>query len=95
MGLWESKRFEEISVVKWEYQITRHNLIDFGKEKAEREPTAFFCDQKGQCLLHDASEQGAGRIREALNEEGMAGWELVQFSYHLREILCVWKRALK
>ncbi len=82
-------------MVKWEYQITRHNLTDLGKEKAGRDTAAFFCDQKGQCFLHDASDQGAEMIREAFNEEGMAGWELVQFSYHLHEVLCVWKRALK
>ncbi len=82
-------------MIKWEYRITRHNLMEIGKEEAERNEAAFVCDQKGQCLLHDASDQGAERMREALNEEGMAGWELVQFSYHLREILCVWKRALK
>jgi hypothetical protein len=61
----------------------------------EKGAAAFFCDQKGLCLLHDASDRGAEMIREALNEEGMAGWELVQFSYHLRQILCIWKRALK
>jgi hypothetical protein len=56
---------------------------------------AFYCDQRGQCFLHDTSREAAGMIREVLNREGKKGWELVQFGYHQKELICVWKRAAK
>ena len=77
---------------KWEYQITRYHLKDFVKEE-EISRTAFYCDQRGQCFLHDTSQATADMIRDALNEEGKSGWELVQFGYHQNELMCVWKRA--
>jgi hypothetical protein len=78
---------------KWEYQITRYDLKDFVPEE-EISNTAFYCDQKGQCLLHDTSHATADMIRKALNEEGKSGWELVQFGYHQSEMMCVWKRIV-
>jgi hypothetical protein len=75
---------------RWEYQITRYRLQDFAK-KDEVADGAFFCDQKGQCFLHDTS-QGTDMVRDVLNGEGEKGWELVQFGYHLGEMICLWKR---
>lgn len=75
----------------WEYQITRYHLKDFGREE-EMDPAAFYCDQRGQCFLHDTSREAAEMIRDVLNEEGKKGWELVQFGYHQKELICVWKR---
>ena len=75
----------------WEYQITRYQLKDLTQGE-EVSPEAFFCDQRGQCFLHDTTDAAAGLIRDALNEEGKSGWELVQFGYHKRELMCVWKR---
>lgn len=77
---------------KWEYQITRYNLKDFGHEET-KDPTAFYCDQRGQCFLHDTSREAADMVRDVLNEEGKKGWELVQFGYHQNEMMCLWKRA--
>jgi hypothetical protein len=77
---------------KWEYQITRYQMEDLSRVK-ETEEKAFYCDQKGQCFLHDTSKAAADMIRDTLNEEGKKGWELVQFGYHRNELLCVWKRA--
>lgn len=79
---------------KWEYQIKRYYLKNLVKEGEIAEP-AFYCDSKGQCLLHDASKETADIIQDVFNEEGKKGWELVQFGYHLGEILCVWKRAVE
>ena len=76
----------------WEYQITRYHLKDFVREE-EMDPAAFYCDQRGQCFLHDTSREGADMIRDVLNQEGRKGWELVQFGYHQKELMCVWKRA--
>ena len=60
----------------------------------ESPAASFFCDQKGQCFIHDTGTAAADLIREALNEEGSSGWELVQFGYHQSEMLCVWKRMV-
>ena len=76
----------------WEYQITRYHLKDFVREE-KMDPAAFYCDQRGQCFLHDTSREGADMIRDVLNQEGRKGWELVQFGYHQKELMCVWKRA--
>ena len=78
---------------KWEYQITRYEVKDSAQEE-EMSKTAFYCDQKGQCFLHDTSPAAAEMVRDALNEEGKSGWELVQFGYHQRELMCVWKRIV-
>jgi len=78
---------------KWEYQITRYDLKDFVQEE-EISSAAFYCDQKGQCFLHDTSHAAAEIVRDALNEEGKNGWELVQFGYHQNEMMCVWKRIV-
>lgn len=74
----------------WEYQITRYELKNLMKEDISG--PAFYCDQKGQCILHDASKETADMIQSVFNDEGKKGWELVQFGYHLGEILCIWKR---
>ena len=78
---------------KWEYQITRYDLKDFvqGEEISDM---AFYCDQKGQCFLHDTGHAAADMVRDALNEEGKSGWELVQFGYHQSEMMCIWKRIV-
>ena len=54
---------------KWEYQITRYKMEDFSQGK-DAEAKAFYCDQKGQCFLHDTSGVAADMIRDTLNEEG-------------------------
>ena len=79
---------------RWEYRITRIRVEDFTQKMGEAPEPAFTCDQKGQCFLHDA-QSAAGMIGEAFNEEGLQGWELVQFGYHLGELMCVWKRAVE
>ena len=82
-------------MIKWEYQITRYHLQNFarGEERGPAEP--IICDEKGQCFLHDTLGAGADIIREAFNKEGQSGWELIQFGYHLGEMVCVWKRAVE
>ena len=79
---------------KWEYQMTRYQLKDLGKEE-EISGNAFYCDNKGQCFLHDTSQATADMLRDSFNEQGTKGWELVQFGYHQGDLLCVWKRPLE
>ncbi|HSR14043.1 MAG TPA: hypothetical protein VLS90_21525 [Thermodesulfobacteriota bacterium] len=78
---------------RWEYQITRYQIEELAGEEDLSGP-AFFCDKKGQCLPHDTTGAAADLIRDALNEQGKSGWELVQFGYHKSELMCVWKRML-
>jgi len=79
---------------KWEYQITRYNLQDLAGGEEEIFPKAFYCDSKGQCFLHDTSQAASDMIRDTFNAEGKEGWELVQFGYHHRELMCLWKRPV-
>ena len=78
---------------RWEYQITRYHLKDFVRGE-EISSAAFYCDLRGQCFLHDTDHATSDMIRDALNEEGKSGWELVQFGYHHSELMCVWKRIV-
>ncbi len=80
-------------MMKWEYQITRYDLHDFVGE-GEFPGSAFYCDQSGQCFIHDTAHAAADMVRKALNEEGKSGWELVQFGYHKKEMMCIWKRIV-
>jgi len=80
-------------MTQWEYQITRYQLKDLSPGEDIPE-TTFYCDQKGQCFLHDTSHATADMVCETFNEEGKKGWELVQFGYHQGEIICIWKRPV-
>jgi len=76
---------------KWEYQITRYHAQDLARGGSIL-AASFHCDNKGECLLHDTTEETADILRDVFNEEGKKGWELIQFGYHLGDFLCVWKR---
>ena len=78
----------------WEYQITRYKVQNLESPEEARGGDTILCDSKGNCFLHDASRVAEDMIREAFNEEGRGGWELVQFGYHVGELLCVWKRSV-
>jgi hypothetical protein len=80
-------------MIKWEYQITRYHLQNFARGEEAVGPV--ICDEKGQCFLHDTSQAAASMMREAFDEQGKSGWELIQFGYHLGELMCVWKRAVE
>ena len=81
-------------MIVWEYQITRHRLQDFAQGAEGESGNPVICDDKGECFLHDTSQAAADMIREVFNEQGQSGWELIQFGYHLGELMCVWKRAV-
>ena len=78
----------------WEYQITRYRVQNVGNDEESAAGKTILCDSKGECFLHDTSKVAEDMIRDAFNEEGKGGWELVQFGYHIGELLCVWKRMV-
>jgi len=82
-------------MIKWEYKITRYHLQNFASGGEGDPVDPVICDEKGQCFLHDTSQAAADMIREAFDEQGKSGWELIQFGYHLGELMCVWKRAVE
>ena len=84
-----------VQMIKWEYKITRYHLQNVARREEGDRVDPVICDEKGQCFLHDTSQAAADMIREAFNEQGQRGWELIQFGYHLGELMCVWKRAVE
>ena len=94
-GKKEIKKGEkEKSFKKWEYKITRTQLQKSLKEGEEIIDATFYCDEKGHCFLHDSLYTAEEMIGKTFNEEGKRGWELVQLTYHLNELMCIWKRAV-
>ncbi len=81
--------------MNWEYQITRYKVENTGTGFEGVAGKTILCDSKGACFLHDTSKVAEDMIRDAFNEEGKSGWELVQFGYHVGELLCVWKRKME
>ena len=82
-------------MIKWEYQITRYHVQNLTRGQEGDPGGSVICDEKGQCFLHDTSQAASEMIRQAFNEQGKSGWELIQFGYHLGELMCVWKRAVE
>jgi hypothetical protein len=80
---------KRMNLTKWEYQITLHELPPQSKEEGIIE-----CDQAGQCFVHDAFQGGVGWLEDLFRAKGREGWELVQFGYHNRELLCIWKKRI-
>ena len=76
-------------MTQWEYQVTIHELPE---PKPGKQGTAIACDQDGLCFVHDAFQGGIDWLENLLRERGKEGWELVQSGYHLRELLCIWKK---
>jgi hypothetical protein len=76
-------------MTQWEYNITVHS---FPQPEKEGKGSVFECDQGGQCCVHDTSQIGIGWLESIFRDKGKEGWELVQFGYHNRELLCIWKR---
>lgn len=76
-------------MTQWEYEITVKELPQLN---IEGEKKVIECDQSGQCFVHDMFQAGIGWLESLFREKGREGWELVQFGYHNRELLCIWKR---
>jgi hypothetical protein len=76
-------------MIQWEYQISIHELPE---PEADQKKRTIECDQKGQCLVHEAIQGSLEWLENLFREKGMMGWELVQAGYHHRELLCIWKK---
>ena len=80
-------------MIRWDYQITIHDLPGFRAEKKEK---MIECDQTGQCFIpYDTLSGGLGWLEDIFRDKGKDGWELVQSGYHQKELLCIWKKKVE
>jgi len=70
---------------KFEYQITEHPSGEF-------QQLAYFCSAAGECTLEQIPSDQAGKLKDILNEQGVAGWELIQLSFGSSGVVAYWKR---
>ena len=82
---------------RWEYQVTTHDreALLAAAEGADlsRAPRQIFCDAEGTCFFDDAPNAYVGALVDVLNEQGDAGWELVQINFREHQMICVWRRS--
>ena len=62
------------------------------EQQAEEQKRTIECDQDGLCFVHDIFHGGIEWLEDLFREKGRDGWELVQFGYHNKELLCIWKK---
>lgn len=77
-------------MAKWTYKVTKHKV---NGEPVKQDRT-IQCDTEGSCLVHDLNEQQTNRLTEFFNKHGSEGWELVQCTYHEKELVCMWKKEI-
>jgi len=75
----------------WTYKVTRHKA-NGEHVKQER---VIECDSEGSCFVHDLNDAEMKRLNDFFNKHGAQGWELVQCSYHDKEVICVWKKEVE
>ena len=73
--------------MQFEYKISKHPADDF-------KHFVYFCTDQGECNLEDLDSDQSGALSDLLNEEGAAGWELVQVYFRPEGIVAIWKRAI-
>ena len=71
----------------FKYEITKHPAEDFSQ-------LVYFCTEQGECKVNDLPPDQVEVFRDALNERGGQGWELVQLIFGKDGIVAVWKSAL-
>jgi hypothetical protein len=69
----------------FEYDITKIPAQAF-------QDLAFFCSEKGECVLDDVPVDQTRRLTDMLNEKGAEGWELVQLFFQESGVVAIWKR---
>jgi len=72
---------------KFEYLLTQHPADEFRE-------LAFVCTNTGECEQKRIPADQLRLLAEMLNEEGQAGWELVQLSFGESGLVAFWKREL-
>ena len=84
-------------MTRWEYQFTSYDRDDLLATAEGADLTAapphIFCDAEGTCFFDDAPNPYLGALVAVLNEQGDAGWELVQINFREHQMICVWRRG--
>ncbi|MCJ7595163.1 MAG: DUF4177 domain-containing protein [Desulfobacterales bacterium] len=71
----------------FKYEITKHPAEEFSQ-------LVYFCTEQGECKVNDLPPDQLEVLRDALNERGGQGWELVQLIFGKDGIVAVWKRGI-
>ena len=70
---------------QFEYKISKHPA-DMFKE------LVYSCTEKGECSVDQVPHDQTAILQEILDDEGAAGWELVQVSFGRHGLFVFWKR---
>lgn len=71
----------------FEYKITKHPAEAFSE-------LVYYCTEAGECTLDQIPHDQTETLQNILNDEGAAGWELVQVSFGSNGIIAFWKKEL-
>ena len=71
----------------FKYEITKHSAVEITQ-------LVYFCSEQGECNVDDLPPDQLSILRDALNERGGEGWDLVQLIFGKDGIVAVWKRAI-
>lgn len=77
----------EISMKKYEYEITKHPADLFSE-------LVFFCSETGECKLNQVPHDQTAQVKEILNDKGKEGWELVTINFGKDGMIAFWKREV-
>lgn len=81
---------------RWEYEIVSFPIKEV-YDSAVKEADVISCDPGGICLHRDMPTVAREILVKKLNEQGNAGWELVESHFHSvkNELTCIFKRLLE
>lgn len=86
-------------MARWVYDISRHSLGEiismmeaYGYDRQTTADQVLMCDQDGACFFDHSSDPYQKTIKEILDRQGAAGWELVQLAFREKEIIGFWKK---
>lgn len=71
----------------FEYEITKHPADDLGH-------LVYYCTDQGDCSLKDLQPDRLDVLKDALNDRGSQGWELVQLVFGKDGVVAFWKRGV-
>ena len=77
----------ECIMTKYEYKITKHATDSFSQ-------IAYFCSEKGDCVIEEVPIDQEKRLSDMLNERGEQGWELIQLFFGKNGLVAFWKRLV-
>ena len=68
------------------YKITKHPAETFSE-------LVYFCSEAGECELDQIPHDQIEILQNILNDEGTAGWELVQVAFGNQGLIAFWKKT--